>query len=141
MSDNYNRKKLQEEQAAKARERAQELADRITAEKNFTASKPMFVENTMNAMNTPKAEWNGSTTEWVEMSPTARSRRRSIGDMAKTVDTPGFWVHVESNIDGVPKSCTLIEVNADVTRWRIVGETEMKLIERLSQNGAYIYLW
>jgi hypothetical protein len=69
------------------------------------------------------------------------SRRRQIGDTSRIIDVPGFWAHIESTGDGLPRSPTLIEVNDDMTEWRIVGETTARIMDRLPKAGLFFFLW
>lgn len=69
--------------------------------------------------------------------------RRRAGDRLDTVDTPGFWVHVESKADGIPYEARTIEVNDDLSQWRLINSAvvEWRLLERLPKTGSFIFLW
>mgnify|MGYP001617545458 CR=1 FL=1 len=78
---------------------------------------------------------------WQVAMPSPSTRRRAIGDRVRIVDAPGFWVHVAVDNAGIPRSPMLFEVNQQVTEWRMIDETESRLIERLPKTGAFIYIW
>lgn len=69
--------------------------------------------------------------------------RRRAGDRLDTVDTPGFWVHVESKSDGIPYEARTIEVTDDLSQWRLTNSAvvEWRLLERLPKTGSFIFLW
>lgn len=68
-------------------------------------------------------------------------RRRSIGDTASRIDIGGYWLHITSDIHGVPKIVKLLEVDDAVAVWHYLDETEQRAIERLPKQGVFVYLW
>lgn len=69
------------------------------------------------------------------------SRRRSIGETG-TVDTPGYWLHIVANGQGIPRTAEILEVADDLRSWWwLTSSDDVKTLERLPSSGTFIFLW
>lgn len=94
--------------------------------------------------STPKSSWEQMTIASTPPSKAMSSpsmRRRQLGDIARRVDFAGYWVHLETDVASIPRNPTLLEVNVDVSEWRIVGEDAWRIIDRLPKNGIFVYVY
>jgi hypothetical protein len=133
MSDDLYQKRL---------EALVEEQNRLRA-RNIAESKSAWVNEAVDAAtayNIPRDSLPEATASpFTRRSPL--SRRRQVGDAVKAIDYAGFWVHLETDTAGIPRSPTLIEVNDAMTEWRIVGENTARVMERLPKNGVFIFIW
>lgn len=75
-------------------------------------------------------------------------RRKDVGDSCKAenVDVDGYWVHVQSDRQGTPRECAIIEVKEECTKFCYIDKDsneagDDKLIERLPRSGVFVFLW
>jgi hypothetical protein len=71
-------------------------------------------------------------------------RRRDIGDACRIIDTPGYYVHIQSNPKGEVVRSSLIEIDAEMKQFTYCGENgdnAWRSIERLPRDGVLIFLW